>query len=1092
MPGITTTMRRCLLLTMVLMLTSTLIATNTQASHAAEAWSTPVNLSPSSNFTKSNVSPDVAVDGDGHIHAVWIGNDENGSEEGLVWYSVNSGSGWSTPFLVTDEYCQSPQIALDPDGHPHIVWGQSVAEYSYETWYSEFNGSIWSVPRSLSAYAYEYPDPQIAVDGSGHVQVVWSGGTETYPSIWYLENTGSGWPASPTEVSTSPCSGYLQWRPQLGLDPSGNPHVVWEGRQSEYGNSEIFYNYFNGTAWGTPISISNVSYSQYSPSIIMDGDGDVHVVWSGMDSTDTEWETWYRSGHAATWGTVRQLSSNTETGDQGNPSIALDSSGNPYTVWEGRVLPENNSDIWYSSNPSGTWTTPVAISSPSDSDQYDPSIAVAPGGSIYVVWEEAGDILLSRNAGSAWSTPATISTGDNMVNEYPLIALGSAGNPFVLWQGGSYNTTWLWHSGFNGTGWSTPVKVSAFSTTGSVYNLDAQIAVDAFGARHAVWTGVDGNASRTWYSADLGTGWSTPAPLSNASAYDTHNPKIALDSAGNPHVVWYGYTDASGTAAVWYSELSGSGWSAPLVLSTNSEYYQRRPQIAIDPDDICHIVWSGQNSSGTQYNIWYVSGSGADWSSPLAISPSPCAEDQDDPQLALDPDGNPHVTWDGYDNGTYADSDLDNPRIWYANNLGSGWSTPQRLSSVPSYYEEYVPQIAVDSNGNPHVVWEGYTSSDLNHIMYSANLGEGWTEPVRLSTQSEEYQYGAQLALDTEGNSHVVWSGYDPVVDDRSILYSESSGASTWSAPQVISASPCSSSQNYPQIELDKNGNPKVAWNGYDDLDDYNYVWYSERLGTSWSTPRDLSVSPCSYGQYHAQIALDTDDNPHVAWNGYDSEYVYRIWESGYTSSSLTVNTSVAGGNGTVSPASSTVAYKESASITMIPDAGYTVESVVDNGVNIVPVPTGTYTIPDVMVNHDIVVTFGSGITPWYLAEGSTDGGMETFVLVQNPNSTPVIVNVDFMTGAGAVPGPQDQAVPPNSRVTFKANDYVTDYNVSTKVTPSGVKSSASARFMATSAPGPTTPSASPSPWPNGTWLKDPPTEEWRPSCWSRTPTMTR
>ncbi len=70
----------------------------------------------------------------------------------------------------------------------------------------------------------------------------------------------------------------------------------------------------------------------------------------------------------------------------------------------------------------------------------------------------------------------------------------------------------------------------------------------------------------------------------------------------------------------------------------------------------------------------------------------------------------------------------------------------------------------------------------------------------------------------------------------------------------------------------------------------------------------------------------------------------------------------------------------------------------------------------------------------WYLAEGSTDGGMETFVLVQNPNDVEALVDLTFMTTTGTVAGPQDAAIGARSRVTFKANDYVTDYNVSTRV----------------------------------------------------------
>jgi hypothetical protein len=74
----------------------------------------------------------------------------------------------------------------------------------------------------------------------------------------------------------------------------------------------------------------------------------------------------------------------------------------------------------------------------------------------------------------------------------------------------------------------------------------------------------------------------------------------------------------------------------------------------------------------------------------------------------------------------------------------------------------------------------------------------------------------------------------------------------------------------------------------------------------------------------------------------------------------------------------------------------------------------------------------------WQLAEGSTMGGMETFVLVQNPNPAPVTVDVDFMTSTGPLPGPQNYPIPANSRDTFFINDYVTDFNVSTQVIPTG------------------------------------------------------
>jgi hypothetical protein len=74
----------------------------------------------------------------------------------------------------------------------------------------------------------------------------------------------------------------------------------------------------------------------------------------------------------------------------------------------------------------------------------------------------------------------------------------------------------------------------------------------------------------------------------------------------------------------------------------------------------------------------------------------------------------------------------------------------------------------------------------------------------------------------------------------------------------------------------------------------------------------------------------------------------------------------------------------------------------------------------------------------WYLAEGCTQGGMETWVLVQNPGTTQVTVDLTFMTSAGQQAGPQGFPIPAHSRHSFNLSDYVTDWDVSCKVEATG------------------------------------------------------
>ncbi|MHB8896222.1 MAG: DUF5719 family protein [Candidatus Geothermincolia bacterium] len=83
--------------------------------------------------------------------------------------------------------------------------------------------------------------------------------------------------------------------------------------------------------------------------------------------------------------------------------------------------------------------------------------------------------------------------------------------------------------------------------------------------------------------------------------------------------------------------------------------------------------------------------------------------------------------------------------------------------------------------------------------------------------------------------------------------------------------------------------------------------------------------------------------------------------------------------------------------------------------------------------------TNSAGITTpqdlWYLAEGCTRGGFETWVLVQNPNDSAATVNLRYMTPTGVASGPK-ASIPANSRATFFVADSVPDqWSVSTEIT---------------------------------------------------------
>lgn len=70
----------------------------------------------------------------------------------------------------------------------------------------------------------------------------------------------------------------------------------------------------------------------------------------------------------------------------------------------------------------------------------------------------------------------------------------------------------------------------------------------------------------------------------------------------------------------------------------------------------------------------------------------------------------------------------------------------------------------------------------------------------------------------------------------------------------------------------------------------------------------------------------------------------------------------------------------------------------------------------------------------WILPEGSTNGGFETWVLIQNPNDTAITAQLTFITDKGKVNGPKIK-VTAQSRMTVNVADHVPNtWSVSTEV----------------------------------------------------------
>jgi len=206
-------------------------------------WGTagPISGSP---INEPNPGPRVTFDRDGNAIATW--GAVNGSGFADVWsaYSDTSGS-WSAPALVEAEdsgSARDPRVAFDGVGNAIAVWKQSdgLRDNVMSSRYTTVGG--WEPAVMIETNdAGSVFEPNIVIDASGTATAVWSHRNVagfTF-DIWANRFTpGIGWGA-PLMINVA---GEPARTPQLGVDASGSVVVVWS--QTSGVSADIWANHF--------------------------------------------------------------------------------------------------------------------------------------------------------------------------------------------------------------------------------------------------------------------------------------------------------------------------------------------------------------------------------------------------------------------------------------------------------------------------------------------------------------------------------------------------------------------------------------------------------------------------------------------------------------------------------------------------------------------------------------------------------------------------------------------------------------------------------------------------------------------------------
>ncbi len=310
-------------------------------------WSDEIHIS--TNSANGAFVPVIAYAPDGTVMVVYRHRTVGGFNIPYFTQSLG-GSSWSNPAAVRNSPIDIPQVSVDFDTNSlaHAVWRTDTDIFHADE--NSWPGAGTPIVSTLESVL----DPDIEVADDNTIHVVWAQG-DTLSNIYhaYSQSGGAGWTLSPALATDTRKS----IAPTVSMDNNGDVHVVWEERIFNVGQNEFIteIRYKKGTWVGNnltfdanPTIISNSNINSNRPEIIAVGSDQVHVSYMEQVSEDEQYAM-YGFYNGTVWLSPVPINNTAVGVNQSDPFFlitSLDVCGNSaYVFFHGSLSPTSKEQI---------------------------------------------------------------------------------------------------------------------------------------------------------------------------------------------------------------------------------------------------------------------------------------------------------------------------------------------------------------------------------------------------------------------------------------------------------------------------------------------------------------------------------------------------------------------------------------------------------------------------------------------------------------------------------------------------------------------------------------------------------------------------
>ncbi len=618
---------------------------------------------------------------------------------------------------------------------------------------STFTTVNLSTPTLVSDNIFAKVSLNVVTSDEGKIYVAWSErwGTNYDIFLSYSTNNGTTF-TTPKRVNT--ITNGNQVFPRLAINDAGVVFIAWWDQSNDSGDIVFTRSMDGGDSFENEICVhTDKTGVQSYPDIAVNGN-DVVIVWEHPIANNT-----IRLWNAGDGALIRQLNGHTGAvrSVRYSPNGTILASGaeddlvklwNPQNGNLLRDLTDHSAMVtsvnWSSDGnmlATGSWDNDVIIW-----DTTDYSIITI----LNQTDEGAGNILLQNPVNAVTFSPDASQIAVAYNGKFSGVPIGFPNILFNLtvWNLTDYSN---WTVNDNDIGHTNSVMDAAFSHNGTF------LASCSKDNTVKVWNATSGAKLRdvNLNSQVHSISWS---PDDAQIAAGLVNGSVVVFNLSDPAVrYWLKESHVGRVNSVSWSEARGeiaSGASDPKAKVWNQTSRTERLNLSMHFNSVYSIEWSsngnfiatgGGNSGQYQMGesqIFFTrsTDTGQSFSPQIIVSDS-CANKRFRPKVDMDSNSNISAVWYDLRNG--------GEDIYYTNSSdGIAFSTNIAISEVPGITEN-VPDIAVETNGKVHIVWQ--QEAGVNIEIHYANSTDGFANNLVVAADGQL----ARIAASSTGSA--IW-----------------------------------------------------------------------------------------------------------------------------------------------------------------------------------------------------------------------------------------------------------------------------------------------------------------------------------------------